>query len=126
MTILQRLFAPFKMTAREYEASVTALNIFFGAVIGVSLGNIGEMPTSEYVTTLIFTSSSVMAVLFVAYSERKLMNLVITPMVLGAVWWADQSPKEVLSLPPKVMPTLAVWLVLVLFIEVFKAFADFE
>ena len=58
----------FKLTAKEYEASINALNIFFGAVIGISLGSIGDIPTLGYVQLLVITSAAVTSILFLCYS----------------------------------------------------------
>ena len=107
--LLNGHFNILKFTRKEYEASVNALNIFFGAVIGISLGNIGEIPTEEYVTLLIVTVIAVTSILFVSYSERRIWSIISMCIVLGAVWWIDQSDMDDLTLPAKLLPTLAVW-----------------
>jgi MFS-type transporter involved in bile tolerance (Atg22 family) len=107
--LLNGHFNIMKLTRKEYDASVNALNIFFGAVIGISLGNIGEIPTEDYVTLLIVTVIAVTSILFVSYSERRIWSIISMSIVLGGVWWIDQSNLNDLTLPAKLLPTLAVW-----------------
>lgn len=99
----------FKLTAKEYEASINALNIFFGAVIGISLGSIGDIPTLGYVQLLVITSAAVTSILFVCYSERQYFSVLTTISALGVMWWLDRADDSLFDLPPKLIPTLGVW-----------------
>ncbi|MEO0441594.1 MAG: hypothetical protein AAF067_12065, partial [Pseudomonadota bacterium] len=93
----------------EYEASINALNIFFGAVIGISLGSIGDIPTMDYVLLLIITAAAVTAILFVTYSERQYWSILLVGLVLFAMWSMNEGDDQIVKLPPKLLPTLAVW-----------------
>ncbi|WP_422343210.1 hypothetical protein [Parasphingorhabdus sp.] len=99
----------FKFTRKEYEASINALNIFFGAVIGISLGSIGDIPTKDYVLLLVLTVTAVTAILFVTYSERRYWSIFLAGLTLYAMWSMDQSSDGIIDLPPKLLPTLGVW-----------------
>jgi len=115
-----------KMTAKEYEASVAALNIFFGAVIGVSLGNLENTSIRDYIELLIGTSAAVMSILFITYSDRKLYSLFSAVFLMGLIWWFGYFDEDKFSLPPKLLPTLGVWLLLALLTEFWKVVGDFE
>lgn len=110
---------PGKLTQREYEASLNALNIFFGAIIGVSLGNIEKMPTINYVVLLLITASIVSTILVVSYSHRRFQNMLVMILVLAMAWYAhlyltDESP---VTFPEKLLPTLSVWAGMAIMLE---------
>lgn len=110
---------PGKLTQREYEASLNALNIFFGAIIGVSLGNIEKMPTINYVVLLLITASIVSTILVVSYSHRRFQNMLVMILVLAMAWYAhlyltDESP---IAFPEKLLPTLSVWAAMAIMLE---------
>ncbi len=107
--LLAKISGYFKYTRKEYEASINALNIFFGAVIGISLGGIGEIPTLDYVLLLIITAAAVTAILFVTYSERQYWSILMVGLVFFAMWWMNDGDDQIVKLPPKLLPTLAVW-----------------
>lgn len=99
----------FKLTRKEYDASINALNLFFGAVIGVSLGSIDEIATREYVILLISTATVVTTILFVSYSDRRHWSILLMLVALVVLWWIGASKDNLLVLPSKLMPTLGVW-----------------
>ncbi len=101
---------PFRPTEREYRASLNALNIFFGAVIGVSLGGIEEMTRSDYILLLFLTSTIVIAILFVSYTHRPIWNTIMLAMVLCGFWYGAEYTDFIdIEIPDKLMPTLWVW-----------------
>jgi hypothetical protein len=102
----------FRLTQREYEATINALNIFFGAIIGVSLGNITEIPMDDYVILLVIISAMVSSILLVTYTHRRIWNSVMLTGVLLAAWYAESSTGGLIDFPERVLPTLTVWAVL--------------
>ena len=126
MNFFSKPFSLIKMTEREYEASVTALNIFFGAILGVSLGNLENTTITDYITLLVITSSCVMSILFVSYSKQKISNFFASAGILAAISFIEYIDDGKLNLPPKLIPTLVVWLLLALSTELWKKMADFE
>ncbi|MEP3225469.1 MAG: hypothetical protein ABJO01_05800 [Parasphingorhabdus sp.] len=110
----------FKFTQKEYEASINALNIFFGAVIGISLGSIGDIATKDYILLLIITSTAVTSILFVTYSDRRYWSIFVLGLILIGMWKMDHSSDPIVGLPPKLLPTLGVWALLAITTE----FAD--
>ena len=117
---LTRFSDIFKMSEKEHGAAITALNIFFGAVIGVSLGNIDAISTKEYILLLMVTSAFVMSILFVSYSHRKVLNAILAVLILGLAWGLDAVDKSSIDFPPKLLPTLGVWLFLSIVNELWK------
>ncbi len=109
---------PFKPTESEYRAAINALNIFFGAVIGVSLGGVEEMGRGDYMILLLLTSTVVIAILYVSYSHRPLWNALLLTTVLGAFWYgAEHAGAFDFEVPDKLMPTLWVWAGMVIVTE---------
>jgi len=115
---LLKIGNPFRLTQREYEATINALNIFFGAIIGVSLGNITEIPMDDYVILLVIISAMVSSILLVTYTHRRIWNSVMLAGVLLAAWYAESdSSGGIIDFPERVLPTLTVWAVLAVVTE---------
>lgn len=108
---------PLTYTHREYEAAVNALNIFFGAVIGVSLGGAEDLPTGDYVLLLLGTAAMVTAILFVSYSHRRVWNCLWLAAVLVGYWYLTERGGFGFPVPDKLLPTLAVWAGMAVFTE---------
>ncbi|WP_438729190.1 hypothetical protein ACR9YC_01980 [Parasphingorhabdus sp. DH2-15] len=110
---------PNKLTQREYEASLNALNIFFGAIIGVSLGNIEAMSVEDYVVLLIATATIVSTILIVSYSHRRIWNMMMMFSLLGLAWYVDIYKVKGIDIdfPEKLLPTLSVWAGLAILLE---------
>jgi hypothetical protein len=110
---------PNKLSQREYEASLNALNIFFGAIIGVSLGNIEAMSVQDYVVLLLATAAMVSTILVVSYSHRRIWNVVVMFSLLGFAWYIDiyRAKGIDIDFPEKLLPTLSVWAGLAILLE---------
>ncbi len=101
---------PFKLTQREYEATINALNIFFGAIIGVSLGNIAEIPLKDYMILLVIIATLVSSILLVTYTHRRIWNSVMLTVFLLVAWYLESDTGgELIDFPDRVLPTLTVW-----------------
>jgi hypothetical protein len=113
-----RKYLGLSISPGEYRATVNALNIFFGAVIGVSLGQTIDMPEADYMLLLAGTSAFVTGILYVSYSERRARNIVILILTIGAAWYSlsDGSPPPI-EIPPKLLPTLTVWAAMAILTE---------
>lgn len=102
-----------RYTQREIEGAIRALNIFFGAVIGISLAGIGDIPTLDYVAILVSTSAIVMAILLVSHTHRRVWNALTMIIVLAGSWWIVEGSGTDLAfvshVPDKLLPTLSVW-----------------
>ncbi len=104
---------PFKPTESEYRAALNALNIFFGVVIGVSLGGVEAMGRGDYMMLLLLTSTIVIAILYVSYLHRPLWNAIMLAAILGGFWYVVEGRQGGgfldFEVPDKLMPTLWVW-----------------
>ncbi|MEO9601424.1 hypothetical protein [Parasphingorhabdus sp.] len=111
--MLDKLFKignPFKLTQREYEATINALNIFFGAIIGVSLGNITEIPMDEYVVLLVVIAALVSSILLATYTHRRIWNSIMLVGFLLIAWYLESDSSDgLVDFPDRVLPTLTVW-----------------
>ena len=107
---LRKIGDPLKLTQREYQATINALNIFFGAIIGVSLGNIAEIPIKEYVILLFVIAAMVSNILIVTFSHRRVWNSLVLVAVLLIAWYLESdSSGQIIDFPDRVLPTLSVW-----------------
>ena len=100
---------PFRPTEREYQASINALNIFFGAVIGINLGGAESLSVGDYVVLLVATSAIVMAILFVSYTHRRIWNSIVLVASLAAYWYILERDGFAVDVSDKLAPTLAIW-----------------
>ncbi|WP_108810774.1 hypothetical protein [Sphingorhabdus sp. Alg231-15] len=108
----------FKLTQREYEATINALNIFFGAIIGVSLGNITEIPLQDYIMLLVVIATMVSSILMVTYTHRPLWNSLVLAVIFLAAWYAESdSSGQLIDFPDRVLPTLSVWAAMAIMTE---------
>ncbi|WP_228243096.1 hypothetical protein [Porphyrobacter sp. GA68] len=105
-----------RMTAGEYRANTNGINVVFGAVLGVILGGIENMPTWDYMVVLFFSVGTVVSILYLAfspyrlfYSATTLLLIAMMPEVLEHVFARHPLPK--------LQPTLAAWALSVLAIE---------
>ena len=100
-----------QMTDREVAATVQAMNLFFGAVIGFILADIQDIATRDYVIVLIITVSVVMAILWLSQSHRRLYSVFSLAISLGLYAWVDLANPAGFgdNIPDKMLPTLAVW-----------------
>ncbi len=115
---LLKIGNPFKLTQREYEATINALNIFFGAIIGVSLGNIAEIPLKDYVILLVVISALVSSILLVTYTHRRIWNSIMLIGFLLAAWYQESDTGgEFIDFPDRVLPTLTVWAAMAIMTE---------
>lgn len=107
-----------KMTHAEYRANLSGLGIFFGAVLGFVMAGTETLGTREFAFTLFFTATVVISILYVSSSANRIFYTLLTagliaalPLVLDAVLPAGA------QIPPRLQPTLAVWLAIAVIIE---------
>lgn len=105
-----------RMTQGEYRANVNGINMVFGAVLGVILAGTSNMPMWDYITVLVFSVGTVVSILYLASSPYRLFYAVLTFIVILAL---PEVLRETFAAHPmpKLQPTLAVWALSVLAIE---------
>ncbi|MBB4837073.1 hypothetical protein HNP52_000124 [Sphingomonas kyeonggiensis] len=107
-----------RMSHGEYNANLTGLGIFFGAVLGFVMASTENLTTKDYVLVLFTTAAMVITILYVSSSRHRIAYSILAfafiaalPYILGLL----VTPGA--QLPPKLQPTLAVWLAMTLIVE---------
>jgi hypothetical protein len=113
-----RMPVSFVATDSEYQANLAGMNTFFGAVLGFVLAGIDRLDVIEFSYVLFIVSGIVISILYVSASKHKLIYSLLT---LGFIYllptvfepWFDEGER----LPEKLQPTLAVWAVMSIVVE---------
>ncbi len=107
-----------RMSHGEYNANLTGLGIFFGAVLGFVMASTENLTNRDYVLVLFTTAAMVITILYISSSKHRIVYSILAfafiaalPYILGIM----ASPGA--QLPPKLQPTLAVWLAMTLIVE---------
>lgn len=69
-------------SATERKANIAAVNLFFSALLGASLGSMGALPLWDYGATIVLLVGAVGAIFTIAFSERPRM-IVVMSLALG-------------------------------------------
>ncbi|MFV0624993.1 hypothetical protein ACBY01_13425 [Sphingomonas sp. ac-8] len=116
--LARHLFDGARMTDAEYRANLNGINIFFGAVLGFVLAGTETLETAGFTLVLVLCSAIVISILYISSSRRRLVYFLYTalgiaclPQVVTLIGPAGT------TLPPKLIPTLAVWTAMTAFVE---------
>jgi Na+/H+ antiporter NhaD/arsenite permease-like protein len=106
----------FRITESEYRANINGMNIVFGAVLGFVLAGAEGLPPLDFMTVLFVSALSVILILYLGsteytlfYGALSLAIILALPMILD-----DQFRLKPI---PYLQPTLFVWVVMVMVIE---------
>jgi len=118
MKFLQNIGRVGRMSHGEYNANLNGLGIFFGAVLGFVMASTENLTNKDYVLVLFTTAAIVITILYISSSKHRILYsilafafIAVLPYILGIM----VSPGA--QLPPKLQPTLAVWLAMTLIVE---------
>ena len=105
-----------RITAREYRANITGINIVFGAVLGFVLAGTEGLPTLDFMTLLFFSATVVISILYLGSSEYRLFYGISAAILIAALPYVIT---ELLGLQPipALQPTLAVWAIMIVLVE---------
>ena len=111
-----------KQTKAERLGSVDGFNLFFGALLGATLGTLGTVPLKDYVLLIILLAGTVAVLRMVSTSERRLYALGTLALYVGLlamVFTDDRMTPKGLSDGDlnRLVATLAVWILAVLIVE---------
>ncbi len=107
-----------RVTPAEYKANVDAMNLFFGAVLGVVMANTDHLDAVAFALTLFVTATIVVSILYVASSERRVAYALFSAILIGFLPRILEKITEVPdAAPAHLQPALAVWLGFVVFTE---------
>jgi hypothetical protein len=115
-----------RMKPGEYRASVEGLNIFFGALLGVVMVGIENIPTEQYVVLLAFVAAVVMLILTISGSPRRLLYAVGIGGLLAWLTWRGGPTLIGIPVPAKLLPTLSVWVGATILVEFLPRERDAE
>ncbi|MEO1220540.1 MAG: hypothetical protein AAFY42_04205 [Pseudomonadota bacterium] len=105
-----------KVTEREYRANIEGINIVFGAVLGFVLVGAEGLPVFDFMALLMLSATVVIMILYLGSSEYKLYYAVLTALSIAALPFVSEDLFS-LAKVPKLQPTLAIWALMVLGVE---------
>ncbi|MDI4635492.1 hypothetical protein J7U46_20680 [Pelomonas sp. V22] len=114
-----------RMSTGEYQANLNGLNMFFGAVLGFVLAGTERLNALQFGMLLLSLASIVITVLYISSSRNKLTYALL------ALFYAATLP-ELMDLmlrskdvvPDKVRPTLLVWILMTVLVELWARDKD--
>ena len=93
----------------EYRASINALNIFFGAIVGVNFSNMEDLPPADYAIVLFITSALIALILIVSNSSRRLWSIVQLLIAMGGYYYLARVDVLLEGVTDHLLITLGVW-----------------
>ena len=107
-----------KMSTSEYQANLSGMNMFFGAVLGFVLTGTEKLNSWQFGVVLMLLAAIVISILFISNSRHRVAYAIYT-LVLAFTF------PEVIDLtlrghdlvPDKVRPTLIVWTLMTILVE---------
>lgn len=106
----------FRITEREYRANIEGMNIVFGAVLGFVLVGAENVEVGDFIALLALSSAIVVMILYLGSSEYKLFNAVTTALSIAFLPYIAVDLFDITEVP-KLQPTLAIWAIMVLGVE---------
>lgn len=104
------------VTDREYRANIEGINIVFGAVLGFVLVGAEGLPVFDFIALLMLSAGVVVMILYLGSSDYKLYYAVMTGVAIAALPFVSEDLFS-LAKVPKLQPTLAIWALMVLAVE---------
>ena len=105
-----------RMTEREYRANIEGINIVFGAVLGFVLVGAEGLPVRDFIALLLLSVAIVVMILYLGSSHYKLFYAAIAGASIFALPYISEDLFS-LTRVPKLQPTLAIWALMVLGVE---------
>jgi hypothetical protein len=107
-----------KMTGDEYQANLTGMNMFFGAVLGLALTGTEKLGNWQFGVVLAMLAGIVVSILFISSSRHRIAYAIYTVvLVLTFPGMVDLMLKGHDIIPGKVQPTLIVWTAMTILVE---------
>lgn len=107
-----------RLTHAEYRANLNGLGIFFGAVLGFVMAGTETLGTRDFAFTLFFTATLVISILYVNSSANRIAYALLTAGLIAVMPLVlDAALPPGAQIPPRLQPTLAVWLAIAVIVE---------
>ena len=107
-----------RMSAVEYQANLSGLNMFFGAVLGLVLTGTEKLSNLQFGLVLFFLAGIVITILFISSARNRILYAAL------ALAYAASFPEMIDFLlkgndlvPGKIRPTLLVWTLMTIMVE---------
>ncbi len=111
------------VTEREYRANVEGINIVFGAVLGFVLARADGLPVFDFMTLLLVSAAVVILILYLGSSEYVLFYTISTAGAIAALPLVLENALKLPSIP-YLQPTLAIWAIMILLVEMLPRAED--
>jgi hypothetical protein len=114
-----------RMTDGEYQANLSGINIFFGAVLGFVLAGAERLKSWQFGLLLLGLSSAVITILYISSSKRRASYSVLALVyALGFPEVMDVLLGGRDLVPDKIRPTLVVWTLITVLVEFWSRDSD--
>jgi hypothetical protein len=111
----------FSQPENERHASLAAVNLFFGVLLGANLGSINSVPLFDYVKLVLLLGGSVMAIYTIAVSTRwrTVTGLAVAYALLLGVTIVDSDirPEGMETEMERIVATLGIWFLFVVIVR---------
>jgi hypothetical protein len=106
----------FRPNADEYRANLEGLNVVFSAVLGFVLAAAEGYEPFAFASVLAASLGAVVAILYISASEHRIAYALFAAIYIAAM---PSFALRIMAqpLPPKLQPTLAVWLLFAIALE---------
>ena len=111
-----RMPPTFRISEREYKANIDGMNIVFGAVLGFVLAGAEGLPVMDFALVLFVSATAAISILYLGSSEYRLFYFVSAALIIGAFPLFLDGAVDLSSMP-YLQPTLAVWALMVVIVE---------
>lgn len=107
-----------KMSTAEYQANLSGMNTFFGAVLGFVLTGTEKLNSWQFGAVLMLLAGIIISILYIS-SSRHRVGYAIYTLVLALIFpeLIDLAFRGHDLVPDKVRPTLIVWTLMTILVE---------
>ncbi len=106
----------FLITESEYQANINGMNIVFGAVLGFVLAGAEGLPAIDFMLVLFSSALAVILILYLGSTEYVLFYGLCTAALIFTLPVALSEQFATRPIP-YLQPTLAVWAIMVIILE---------
>ncbi len=107
-----------QMSHGEYQANLSGLNVFFGAVLGLALTGTEKLNSWQFGVILAGLAAAVISILYIS-SSRNRISYSIYAIVIALIFpeLIDYTLRGHDLVPDKIRPTLLVWTLMTICVE---------
>jgi hypothetical protein len=106
-----------RMSSGEYQANLSGLNTFFGAVLGFVLAGTEALGSWQFGVVLTCLASAVISIIYISSSRHRVAYAIYAFAIALVFPELVNLLLHVKAVPEKIRPTLLVWTVLTILIE---------